>query len=75
LASGKITYTDISSTDPTFNDYTSLSDHNSTLNFFVGFAANVDLNDNEYVRIRAYSYSERMEMIYNSSYKMGKCSK
>jgi len=55
-----MTYTDISATDLTFNDYTSFGDYNSTMNFFLATDAVIDgkaldLNDNEYIRIRAYS--------------------
>ena len=28
------------------------------MNFVVGTLADIDLNDNEYIRIRAYSYKE-----------------
>jgi hypothetical protein len=56
LKEGKINYTDISSTDSNFSKFTSLGDYNSTMNFFIGTRANIDLNDNEYIRIRAYSY-------------------
>ncbi len=65
-----MTYTDFSGTDVTFDEFTSLADHNSTLNFFVGFDNKIDLNDNEYIRIRAYSVNEKFQFIYNSSYKM-----
>ena len=41
-----MTYTDFSSTDLKFNDFTSLGDYNSTMNFFLGTFANIDLNDN-----------------------------
>jgi hypothetical protein len=58
-----MTYNDISSTDSTFNDFTSFANYNSTMNFFVGTDAEenggaLDLNDNEYIRIRAYSHNE-----------------
>ena len=52
-----MTYTDIGGTDSNFNSFTSLGDYNSTMNFFIGTDANIDLNDNEYIRIRAYSYN------------------
>ena len=57
MIEGKINYTDIRTTDLTFNDYTSLRNYNSTMNFIVGTFADIDLNDNEYIRIRAYSYN------------------
>ena len=52
-------YTDISATDLNFNNFTSFGDDNTTMNFFVGTNALVNnqpinLNDNEYIRIRAY---------------------
>ena len=55
-----MTYTDISTTDLTFNNFTSFADYNSTMNFYLGSFANVDgkdidLNDNEYIRVWAYS--------------------
>ena len=50
-------YTDISNTDSTFIEYTSFADHISTLNFLIGTETEIDLNDNEYIRIRAYSYN------------------
>ena len=54
-----MTYTDISSTDLDFNKLTSFADYNSTMNFIIGVPwANIDLNDNEYIRIRAYSFNE-----------------
>ena len=52
-----MTYTDISATDLNFSKLTSLGDYNSTMNFFIGTSADIDLNDNEYIRIRAYSYN------------------
>ncbi len=36
LKEGKMTYTDISGADQTFDDYTSFADYNSTMNFLVG---------------------------------------
>ena len=61
---GKMTYTDISASDSSFNNYTSFSDHKSTMNFIVGIVLggedqSFDLNDNEYIRIRAYSRNEK----------------
>ena len=58
-----MTYNDISSTDQNFNNFTSFADYNSTMNFVVAAYAYVDgkpidLNDNEYIRIRAYSLNE-----------------
>ena len=50
-----MTYTDISATDLNFSEFTSLGDFNTTMNFFIGTGADIDLNDNEYIRIRAYS--------------------
>ncbi len=50
-----MTYTDISATDSNFSKFTSLGDYNSTMNFFIGTVADIDLNDNEYLRIRAYN--------------------
>ena len=49
-----MTYTEISASDSNFNNYTSFSDHNSTMNFIIGTlgAVNgkaIDLNDNEYI--------------------------
>ena len=71
-----MTYYDISATDQTFNEYTSLADNNSTMNFFIGtLHSDVDLNDNEYFRIRAYSNNEKEELIYNSSFQMDYCSR
>jgi len=51
-----MTYTDISASDLTFNNFTSFSDYNSTMNFYFGSLSvkdgnNIDLNDNEYVRV------------------------
>jgi hypothetical protein len=51
-----MTYTDTSATDLTFNNFTSFSDYNSTMNFFLGSLAfvdgkNIDLNDNEYIKV------------------------
>jgi hypothetical protein len=57
LKEGKMTYTDIGGTDSNFNSFTSLGDYNSTMNFFIGTDANIDLNDNEYIRIRAYDFN------------------
>ena len=54
-----MTYTDISATDLNFNDFTSLGDYNSTMNFFLATQATLDLNDNEYLRIRAYSVNQK----------------
>ena len=56
---------DIDATDLNFNNYTSLGEYNSTMNFFVGTFAQVngkpiDLNDNEYIRIKAYSFNEKL---------------
>ena len=56
-------YIDISITDQSFNNFTSFGDNNTTMNFFVGTDAEenggaLDLNDNEYIRIRAYSHNE-----------------
>ena len=45
------------------------------MNFFIGTRANIDLNDNEYIRIRAYSYDYDISLIHNSSYQMDICSK
>ena len=55
-------------TDLNFNNYTSFGDYDSTMNFFVGTLADIDLNDNEFIRIRAYSGNEKSELIHNSSY-------
>ncbi len=54
-----MTYNDISAKDLAFNDFTSLGNYNSTLNFIIGTNALVDgkpidLNDNEFIRIKAY---------------------
>ena len=59
-----MTYTDISTTDLTFNNFTSFADYNSTMNFYMEFSAYVndkpiDIKDNEYIRIRAYSANEK----------------
>ncbi len=70
-----MTYTDISSTDSNFSKLTSLGDYNTTMNFFIGTASNIDLNDNEYIRIRAYSYDQDLSLTHNSSYQMDICSK
>ncbi len=61
-------YLDIDVTDLNFNNYTSFGDYDSTMNFFVGTLADIDLNDNEFIRIRAYSGNEKSELIHNSSY-------
>ena len=50
-----MTYFALDAVDLNFKNYTSLGDFNSTMNFFVGTLAEIDLNDNEYIRIRAYS--------------------
>ncbi len=55
-----MTYMDIATTDQNLNSYTKFVDHNSTMNFFVGTLADLDLNDNEYIRIRAYSTNEKL---------------
>ena len=39
LTEGKMTYTDFSSTDVNFNNFTSLGDYKSTMNFFVATTA------------------------------------
>ena len=55
-----MTYTDNSPTDLTFNNLTSLGEYNSTMNFVVGVPfTDIDLNDNEYIRVRAYSFNEK----------------
>jgi len=54
-----MTYVGIETSDQNFNNYTSLGDYNSTMNFVVGTWADIDLNDNEYIRIRAYSANEK----------------
>ena len=54
-----MTYMDISTSDQNFNNYTSFADYNSTMNFIVGTSADIDINDNEYIRIRAYSFNEK----------------
>ena len=59
-----MTYADITTTDLNFTDFTSFGDYNSSMNFFIGNWAILegkiqDLNDNEYVRIRAYSFNEK----------------
>ena len=48
----------------------SLGDYNSTMNFVVGSFADIDLNDNEYIRIRDYSVDNNYTFIHNSSYQM-----
>ena len=53
-------YVDTLSTDQSFNSFTSFEDFNSTMNFFIGTTAIldgklIDLNDNEFIRIRTYS--------------------
>ena len=53
-----MTYNDISVTDSNFNNFTILGNYNSTMNFFIGTDAKIDLNDNEYIRIRAYSLNQ-----------------
>ena len=45
------------------------------MNFFIGTRANIDLNDNEYIRIRAYNFGKDNSLIHNSSYQMDYCSK
>ena len=57
-------YSDISTTDSNFNEFISFGDYNSTLNFYFSTNAEVDnkpidLNDNEYIRIRVYSLNEK----------------
>ena len=46
LIEGDMTYNDISATDFPFNNYTSFTDHNTTMNFVIGTSADIDLNDN-----------------------------
>ena len=58
-------YTDISATDKTFLKFTSFEEYNSTMNFFIGTEADINLNDNEYIRIRAYSLNENLELTHN----------
>ena len=50
-----------------------------SMNFVIGTNAIVkgkpiNLNDNEYIRIRAYSANENDTYIHNSSYQMDYCS-
>ena len=40
------------------------------MNFFIGTKADIDLNDNEYIRIRASSLNQNLSFIHNSSYQM-----
>ena len=55
-----MTYLDISATDTTYNNLTSLAEYNETMNFLIGTTdKNIDINDNEYFRIRAYSVNEK----------------
>ena len=54
-----MTYNDISAKDLAFDDFTSLGVYNSTFNFIIGTNSLVDgkpidLNDNEFIRIKAY---------------------
>ena len=44
------------------------------MNFFIGAYTDIDLNDNEYIRIRAYNYDQNGSLIHNSSYQMDYCS-
>ena len=53
-----MTYTDISSTDLNFNNFTSFADYNSFMSFTVGIENDIDLNDNEYIRVKAYSLNK-----------------
>lgn len=64
---------DISATDQTFKNFTSLADNNSTMNFALGFQTKIDINDNEYIRIRAYSLNDEMKLTLNSILQMKKC--
>ena len=64
---------DISATDQSFNDFTNLAVYNTTMNFAIGFQTDLDLNDNEYIRIRAYNLNDEMELTHNSSYQMDNC--
>ena len=43
------------------------------MNFVIGSLSDIDLNDNEYIRIRAYSNNQNFQLIHNSSYQMDKC--
>ena len=45
------------------------------MNFFIGTYAEIDLNDNEYIRIRAHNYDQNRSLIHNSSYQLDYCSK
>ena len=47
------------------------------MNFFIGTYTDIDidLNDNEYIRIRAYNHDQNGLLIHNSSYQMDYCSK
>ena len=49
-------FTDISKTDFSFNNFTTFSDYNESINFYLGSYAPgdekyIDLNDNEYIRL------------------------
>jgi hypothetical protein len=55
VGTGAPNYLDYQMTDLNLNNYTSLGDYNSTMNFVIGSLSDIDLNDNEYIRIRAYS--------------------
>ena len=57
-----MTYTEMITTDKNFNNFTSFADYESSMNFFVGSDATIDgkpidLNDNQYFRIRAYNHN------------------
>ena len=57
-----MTYTEMITTDKNFNNFTSFADYESSMNFFVGSEATIDgkpidLNDNQYFRIRAYNHN------------------
>ena len=57
-------YQDISATDQLFNNFTNLGNYNASMNFIIGTRALVDgkpldLNDNQFIRIRAYNLNEK----------------
>ena len=53
-----------------------MGDYNSTLNFIFGSSNNsIDLNDNEYIQIKAYNSNSNMSFIHNKSYEIRNCSK
>ena len=72
----QMNYLDIGATDDSYNNLTSLNAYPDTMNFLVGTTDNnFSLDDNPYIRIRAYNANNKKQFIHNSSYDMAYCTK